>query len=176
MTVKWLTASRKAHLMRLFCDYAQTITGFQVNFETAKISNPLYDKHTAIIIADWKADDREAKQYAWLLERKAIHTLGEPRSSHIRGHFNSISSEIWHSSQPQYYVEKLGYSLLTFTPYADVRLSGTFIHLYVNLGDSLHYVSKNARRKAIRYGKRSQSITDIIDAKVSQAVLHYLNN
>src|SRR5271157_1513425 len=113
MTQEWLTSSRKAHLFRIFSGYASILNGFKVDEETGKVSNPSYERVTSLMIADWKADDREAKEYEWLLERKAMHSLGEKRSP-LRGRFSNISSEIWHNQQPQYYVERLGYSTLSY--------------------------------------------------------------
>jgi len=124
----------------------------------------------SVIIDDWQADDREQASLEWQAERKAIHSLGERRLP-IRGQFNNISKDIWFDKQPLFYVENIGVSGVTLKPFARVKLSSSYMRLYVDLTESLQGVSKNKKRKAIRYGKLN-SITAI----VSQAVLDYLNS
>jgi len=51
------------------------------------------------------------------------------------------------------------------------------MRLYVDLGDSLREVSKNKRRKAVRYGKElPKSIEQRIAERVWLAVRDYLNH
>jgi hypothetical protein len=51
------------------------------------------------------------------------------------------------------------------------------MRLYIDLGTSLRGISKNKRRKAIRYGKElPKSIQERIAEKVSLAVRDYLNH
>ncbi|MBA7583360.1 hypothetical protein ES708_25302 [subsurface metagenome] len=71
----------------------------------------------------------------------------------VRGQFSAISQDIYHDSQPQFYLIGLGISGLTFKAFAQVRLSSTYVNLYVDLSDTLGKVSKAKRRKAVRYGK-----------------------
>jgi hypothetical protein len=124
----------------------------------------------SVIIDDWQADDREQASLEWQAERKAIHSLGERRLP-IRGQFNNISKDLWFDKQPLFYIENIGVSGVTLKPFARVKLSSSYMRLYVDLTESLQGVSKNKKRKAIRYGKLN-SITAI----VSQAVLDYLNS
>jgi len=126
-------------------------------------------------IDGWKEDTRRQSSLEWQLERKVMHSLGERRTP-LRGQFNNISQDIWHDKQPLFYVECLGMSGITLTPFAKVKLSSSYMRLYVDLGDSLRSVSKNKRRKAIRYGKPlPKSVDNRIADKVWQAVKHYLN-
>jgi hypothetical protein len=123
----------------------------------------------------WQADDRQQTQLEWKAERKAIHSLNES-SLPLRGRFSNISSVIWHESQPIYYLESIGMNGLTLKPFALVKMASSYQRLYVDLGDSLRSISKNRKRKAIRYHKPLPSQADeIISTKVGEAVKHYLN-
>ncbi len=85
--------------------------------------------------------------------------------------------DIFHDSQPLYYLEALGIDGLKLTPFARVRLGSSYMRLYVDLGNTLRGTSKNKRRKAIRYGK---PLPQEVKAKISQlvglAVRDYLNH
>jgi hypothetical protein len=163
---KWSTHDRQTHLIRLFF----RSHGFCVFGEpNCTIPEHHYEIFIERLIGDWQADDREQAKLEWQAERKAIHSLGERRLP-IRGQFNNISKDIWFDKQPLFYVENIGVSGVTLKPFARVKLSSSYMRLYVDLTETLRSVSKNKKRKAIRYGKIN-SITAI----VSQAVLDYLN-
>jgi hypothetical protein len=135
----------------------------------------LYDAKAESQIAVWKAEDRQQRQAERRIERKQLHTLGERRLP-LRGQFSTIAQDIFFGSQPSHYLEGLGISGLTFQPFAKVRVSSSYIRLYVDLGDTLKGLSKTKRRKAIRYGKALPvSIQRQIDLLCSLAVRHYLN-
>jgi hypothetical protein len=164
----WATPDRQAELVKLFVDSG----GFCV-FGHSDCLNPShhYEVYIERLIDDWKEIDR----YDWLLERKAMHSLGERRYS--AGRFNSISMDIFHDKQPLFYREALGISGLTLTPFAKVRIGSSYMRLYVDLGESLRGTSKNSRRKAMRYGKQlPQSIENRISDIVWQAVRDYLKS
>ena len=134
-----------------------------------------YELLSEMAIDGWKEDTRQQASLDWKAEWQAMHSLGE-RKLPLRGRFNNISADIWHDKQPMYCVESLGMSGLTLTPFAKVRLSSSYLRLYVDLGDSLRNVSKNKKRKAIRYGKPlPKSVDNRIADKVWEAVKHYLN-
>ena len=66
---------------------------------------------------------------------------------------------------------------LTLTPFAKVKIGSSYMRLYVDLGDSLRGVSKNKRRKAVRYGRQlPKSIEQRIAERVWLAVRDYLNH
>ena len=90
----------------------------------------------------------------------------------MRGRFNTIAKDRFYAEQPEYYLEGIGISGLTFKPFAKVRLASSFMHLHIDLGDSLKGIGKNQRRKAIRYGR----VSEAINQKVRQAVRHYLDH
>ncbi len=121
------------------------------------------------------ADDRQRTQAEWKKERYQLHTLHEKRKP-LRGKFSAISSEIWRSTQPIYYLENIGIDALRMKPYAKVRMAGSYFHLYIDLGDSLKGISKNRKRKAIRYHKALPSqFNDRVSDTIMRAVNHYLD-
>jgi hypothetical protein len=170
---KWATPNRQVHLVKLFVDSG----GFCVyGHQNCPIPEHHYELYIEGLIDNWKANDREQATIDWLAERKALHSLGERRYP-IAGRFNNISMDIFHDQQPIYYREGLGMNGLTLTPFARVKISSSYMRLYVDLGDSLREVSKNKRRKAIRYGKQlPKSIEQRIAERIWLAVRDYLNH
>ena len=169
---KWINPTRQAHLVSLFV----RSQGFCVFGEpNCTIPEHHYEIFIESLIDDWQADDREQAKLDWQAERKIMHSLHE-KNLPIRGRFNNISSEIWHTQQPVYYLESLGMDGLKLKPFAKVKLSGSYLHLYVDLGDSLRGISKNKKRKAIRYNKPlPQQANDTVSQLIMKAVKHYLN-
>ena len=136
----------------------------------------LYDVKAEQMISDWKAEDRIARSEQYRLESIQLHSLGEPKEP-LRGQFSAISRDIWKASQPLYYIEGIGISGINFQPFVRVRLSGSFMRLYVYIGEALQGVSKSKKRKAIRYGKPLPKTTEqVINQLVRYSVQHYLNN
>lgn len=168
---KWSTPDRRQKLIDLFTHSG----GFCVfGHKKCLIPEHHYELFIDDLIADWKQADREQRQAEWLATLKAIHSLGE-RKYPLRGQFSAISREIWGDSQPLFYIEHLGMSGITLKPFAKVRLSSSYIRLYVDLGDNLKRVSKSKRRKAIRYGKPlPKQIEERVSVIVREAVSDYL--
>ncbi len=164
----WATPDRQAELVKLFV----VSGGFCVLGHTdCLVPSHHYEFYIESLIEDWK----EADRYDWLQERKAMHSLGERR--YTAGRFNAISLDIFHDKQPLFYREALGINGLTLTPFAKVRIGSSYMRLYVDLGSSLRGLSKNGRRKAIRYGKQLPlSIEARISERVWQAVRDYLHS
>jgi hypothetical protein len=151
---------------------------YRVSTSQIVIESPcrLYDVKSESQIEVWKADDRQTRQAERRIEQRQLHSLGEKQKP-IRGQFSTIAQDIFYASQPSHYLEGLGISGLTFQPFAKVRVSSSYIRLYVELGDTLKGLSKSKRRKAIRYGKALPvAIQKQIDLLCSLAVRHYLNN
>lgn len=167
---KWSTTDRKAHLVKLFLNSG----GFCVfGHKDCLIAAHHYEVYIDALISDWQAEDRQQARLDWEEERKAIHSLGERR--YQEGRFGSISREIFYASQPLYYLEALGVSGITLTPFAKIKLGSSYMRLYVDLGDSLRGASKNQRRKAIRYGKVLPKVIDErVAATIKEAVRDYL--
>ena len=168
---QWATSDRKAKLVDLFLRSG----GFCV-FGHKPCDNPEHHYELFIegLIADWKADDREARAIEYRIESIALHSLAEPRKP-LRGKFSAISKDIWKSTQPLYYIENLAVSGINLKPFVKVRLASSYMRLHVNLGDALRGVSKTKKRKAIRYGKPlPKAIEEVIFSMVNKAVNDYL--
>ena len=146
---KWITPSRQHHLVAIFLKSG----GFCVfGHKPCLIPEHHYSNFIEYLIADWKADDKAQATAEWQAERKALHSLGERRFP-LRGQFSNISKDIFFDQQPLFYVLGVGVSGLTYKPFAKVRLSSSYVYLYVDLTNTLKGVGKAKRRKAIRYGK-----------------------
>lgn len=168
---KWATPTRQAHLVNLFL----RSRGFCVFCERPCRcpERHHYDPFSEALIGDWKADDRAEREAEWKALERAMHGLAE--RGPIRGQFNAIGRDIFFGQQPQYYLEGVGVSGLTFRPFAKVRLASGYVCLFVDLGDTLRKVSKAKRRKAIRYGKPlPQAIVEQVNEACSRAVRDYL--
>lgn len=168
---KWATLDRRNVLVQLFLSSG----GFCVfGHKKCLIPEHHYYLYSEFLIQDWKQLDREQSQADWEAEIKAIHSLGE-QSYPVLGRFNAISKDIFASNQPLYYLEGQSVSGLTLTPFVKVRIASSYMRLYIDLGEALREVSKNKRRKAIRYGKPLPQETQvIIRRKVLEAVRDYL--
>ncbi len=168
---KWATPDRQKQLVSIFVRSG----GFCVfGHKGCLIPSDHYELFIDDLIADWKGFDREQRLAEWQAELKAIHSLGENRYP-LRGQFNAISKDIWGSNQPLFYVEDLGINGLILKPFAKVRVSSSYMRLYVDLGDALKSVSKSRRRKAIRYHKPlPKEVDQKVIGIVKQAVRDYL--
>ncbi|MBA7536197.1 hypothetical protein ES705_28460 [subsurface metagenome] len=135
----------------------------------------LYELLSERVIDNWKADDNLQRLADWHNERYWLHRTSDRRYP-LTGQFSAVSRDIFFEKQPDIYVEGLGISGLTFTPFAKVRLPSSYIHLYIDIGTTLRGLSKNKRRKAIRYGKPIPSRVELaVHDIVKMAVRHYLD-
>jgi len=168
---QWVTPDRQTHLVRLFLDNK----GFCVyGHKRCLIPEHHYEVYIECLIADWKADDKAQSQAEWQAERRQLHRVGERRYP-LKGQFSAVSKDIFFADQPQYYLLGLGISGLTFKPFAQIRLSSSFVSLYIDLGDTLKGLSKTKRRKAIRYGVRlPYEVEREVNNICRMAVRHYL--
>jgi hypothetical protein len=149
------------------------LKGWQLDLLTGEFYHPAYEARIKPLIADWIADDRASAQAEWQAEQRAIHSLAERGPQ--RGQFNATGRDVFYAAQPLYYYIGLGISGLTFRPFAKVRLSSTFTALHVELGNTLKGMSKNKRRKAIRYGKPlTRKVLKEVESKCNEAARHYL--
>jgi hypothetical protein len=134
----------------------------------------LYELKLREVIEDWIAEDKQARAY----ERKAISRLLHriPEVGALRGVFSAISRDIFFDSQPQYYIECLGISGLTFKPFVKVRIASSYTRLLVDLKAPLSRVSKNRKRKFIRYGKGLPiDVQKDVELTCNRAIAHYLS-
>jgi hypothetical protein len=153
------------------------ITVYQVQQSTiAKTDTDmrLYDLKERQAIADWIADDRAQAQAEWQAEYEARHRTNDRRYP-VHGRFSGVSQDVYYDQQPEFYIEGLGVSGLTFKAFAKVRLSSNFMRLHVYLGDTFKGLSKSKKRKAVRYGKIPATVQDDINQACWSAVKQYLN-
>lgn len=169
---KWVTPDRQTHLVKLFV----RSKGFCVfGHPSCPIPEHYYEVFIEGLIADWKADDREADTADWKAEQRRMHSLAE-RQYPLRGTFSAIAKDIFFANQPQFYLLGMGISGLTFRPFALIRLSSSYVSLFVDIGVSLKGLSKNQRRKAIRYGKPLPiDCQNEVASLCRLAVKHYLD-
>jgi hypothetical protein len=133
----------------------------------------LYDVKSEDQIKYWIDDDRGADRYNWNIEREALHRTSD-RVLPLRGRFSAVSRDIYHDTQPFFFIEKMGISGLTFKPFAKLRLASSGTRLYVDISDVLKPISKNARRKAVRYAKSNNALQNEIYSLCSMAVKKYI--
>jgi len=134
----------------------------------------LYELKESQVVKDWIAEDREARAYINRIVSRNLHRI--PEKGALRGRFNAISRDIFFDSQPQFYLESIGVSGLTFKPFAKVRVASGSVRLHVNIDRPLKNVSKNRRRKAIRYNKcLPADVQDRIEQLCKLAVSKFLS-
>ena len=170
---KWVKPDRQTCLVSLFLQSG----GFCVyGHKPCPIPQHHYEVYIENVISNWIADDKAQRQAEWQAERRQIHSLNERRYP-VSGQFNAVTKDIFFGNQPQYYLLGLAISGLTFRPFAKVRLASSFVHLHINLCDTLRSLSKAKRRKAIRYGKALPEETQREVVKLCNlAVRHYLDH
>ena len=168
---KWTTPTRQTFLVTLFL----RSKGFCV-FGHPKCTIPEhhYEIYIDDLVADWIADDRAQRQAEYQAEFEARHSTNE-RTYPLHGRFSGIGQDIYYDNQPEFYLEGLGISGLTFKPFAKLRMASSYIRLHVELENILKPMSKSKKRKAIRYGKIPKDIQDKISVQCWQAVKHYMN-
>jgi len=134
----------------------------------------LFDLRLREVIGDWIAEDREARASERKAIAKLLHTI--PEVGKLKGQFNAISRDIYAESQPTYFIECLGISGLTFKPFVKVRIASSYTRLLVDLQSPLTSVSKNRKRKYIRYGKGLPvGVEKQVESTVNKAIAHYLS-
>ena len=169
---KWATPTRQMYLVNLFV----SSKGFCVfGHPKCPIPEHHYEIHIDNLIADWVADDRAQAQADYQAESEARHRTNERRYP-LHGRFSAIAQDVYYDQQPEFYLEGLGVSGLTFKPFVKLRLASSFVRLHVDLGNILKPLSKSQKRKALRYGKLPKGLQDRIHDVCWQAVSHYLHN
>ena len=144
---EWSTPERQRHLVALF----DRCGGFCVfGHRGCQIDNHHYEFFIEGVIDSWKAEDTERRNYEWKLEQRAIRdgTYGRYGTD-----FDPVSRDVFVNSRPTYYLVGLGVNPFTYKRVAMIRIPSTSVHLFVDVGPANREVSKNARRKAMRYGK-----------------------
>lgn len=135
-----------------------------VMFEGADIAEPgcvygepfcrteshIYSRFIEDLIAYWVQDDREEDSYLWQLERYRLHhrTELEPWQTS----FDGVAREQFILNRPLFYMEGVAFDAIRKMKIARVRLAGTPKFLFIDVSGWIPQ-SKNAIRKAIKYGK-----------------------
>jgi hypothetical protein len=109
----------------------------------------LYENYCDALVKEWVADDRAERAELWRQEQRLLHRLPDERGWR-KQRFDPVAKDQFFSQQPQFYLEAVGVSGLTFTRIAKVRIPSTHLRLFVDVAESK--VSKHQRRKARRYG------------------------
>ena len=129
-----------------------------------------YERVAESLVKYWQADAREQGR----VERKIERRIDTGETGRLRGDWNETGRDVFYSEQPQSYIEALGMSGVTFTPFAKVRLPSSMMNLHVDLGDTLKKLSKHKRRKVIRHGKAlPPEVQNAIERLVQRAVRRY---
>lgn len=166
---RWATEPRRLLLARITAEYIGR-SGWQIDLETGEVYHPGLEQRLNSLIRDWVAADRQQAAADWRAERQLLHVTSDRRYP-PRGTFNAVSRDLFYQQQPPYYVVGIGVSGLTLRPFAKVRLASSWVALHVDLDNTLRKASKNARRKAIRYGR----LTDTARRAIANAVKDYLS-
>ena len=161
---KWATPERRNILLQLLLPFWDTLVGWEAD-ERGNAINPAYDALVKPLIENWIQDDRETASALWKIEQRHLHSFGE-QTMPLRGQFSAISRQIYHDAQPVYYVEGIGFSGVTLRPFIKIRLASSYEVLHVYLDCKL---TKNKRRKLVRYGKLPQRAIELVNSAVRDA-------
>ena len=168
---KWITPARQYELVDLF----DRSGGFCVfGHKNCAIPEHHYSIFIDDLIKDWVLDDRAQANASWNLERELMHRTND-RKTPLHGQFSAVSKDIFFDNQPEFYVESVGVSGLEFCAFVKVRIASDYTRLFVSLKNTFKGMSKNERRKAIRYGKLSIGLSDKVYHNCWLAVKSYLN-
>ena len=135
-----------------------------------------YDIRTQNCIKNWVKADRDQSQADYRFEFELRHHNLSDRQFPLYGQFSGIAQDIYFDNQPVFRIESIGIDGITFRSIAKVRLTCDNTYLYVDIHEAMQSVSKNARRKATRQNKISQSVLLKIDNTIHNAVNHYLRH
>lgn len=145
---QWSTPQRRDKLVETFT----RSRGFCVfGHPMCPIEEHDYEVFIEGIIEEWKAEDRDRRLYEWKLEQRTIHTGEKGRWGR---RFDPVTRDVFMANQPEYYLVGLGVDALNFKRVALVRIPSTQIHLFVDVSraGTFRRLSKNQRRKIVRYG------------------------
>ena len=167
---KWITPQRQLKLVELF----DRSHGFCVyGHKRCQIPEHHYEIFISDLIKDWVSDDRYNDIQNWNFERKTLHRTNDRRTP-IHGQFSAVSKDIFFDSQPEFYVESVGVSGLTFCAFVKLRVASDYTRLFVDLTNTFKGMTKNQRHKAIRYGKLSVEQSQRVYHNCWLAVRDYL--
>lgn len=160
---KWATPQRRGHLAMLMLATTQLPELCEVDVFTGDIFCPEYEEREQELVCYWITDDREERIALWQREQWLMH---RDQRRVTQGRFDTTAREIFLAAQPVYYPEAITWCPWRQKRLAKVRVPSSRMRLWVELP------SKNALRKARRYGKGDAKS---VDETIAQAVRHYLS-
>ena len=167
---QWSTPERQAVLIRLFV----SSQGHCVHSEPGCVNlDHYYEFYSEMAIALWKAEDRAEREESWRREKRRLHSLPQILK---RGPFDSIAREIYLAERPLWKIEAVGVGAFTFRRVARVEIPALEKVIWVDLAGVESNLSKNARRKLVRYkkGKLPRELEESVFARCQRAVAKYL--
>ena len=188
---QWATPQRRNLLVELFTRSKlvwlspdSPIRGFCMDRQCSKVSedNPtpycqecprFFQNYIEPLIKFWVDDDREERAELWRKEQREMHNLNERRWKKCQ--FDAVAKDVFFQQQPDYYLEGVGISGLTFTRIAKVRVPSTPVRLFVDVADSKlpRKMGQNARKRARRQAALQIGEDKSIDNMCRKAVQHF---
>ena len=171
MSPLWATPDRQAYLARLVSTLLLKQGEITLDLFSGKLDIPRMEEAIRV----WITLDREEREASWRRERRFLHAL--PPITH-RGQFDSIDREIFLANRPLWNIQAVGVGAFTFQRVLKVRIPGLHNEVvWVNL-PAPKGVSKNRKRRWLRYGKGSlpEEDEDLMVRVVSEAVNRALSN
>ena len=182
----WATPGRRAKLAQLFLkEQAEFAKEFYNSLDLvvfgdlsiSELADLLTRRHFCELIEAWKAQDRDERSTAWKYEKRHLHQGPNPgRRPFKRGPFDSIAREEYLANRPLWKIDAVGVGALTFRRVARVEIPALEKVIWVDLSGVDEGLSKNARRKLVRYrqGKLSKELEESVFARCRRAVAQYL--
>jgi len=188
---QWATPQRRNLLIELFqhsklvwLSPDSPVKGFCMDSQCSKASadNPapycqecprFFQNYIEPLIKDWVDDDRGERAELWRKEQREMHRLNERRWKKCQ--FDAVARDVFLQQQPDYYLEGVGISGLTFTRIAKVRVPSMPVRLFVDVADSKlpKKLGQNARKRARRQAALQIGEDKSIDTMCRKAVQHF---
>ena len=188
---QWATPQRRNLLVELFqrsklvwLSPDSPIRGFCMDSQCSKVSedNPdpycqecprFFQNYIEPLIKFWVDDDRGERAELWRKEQREMHNLNERRWKKCQ--FDAVARDVFFQQQPDYYLEGVGISGLTFTRIAKVRVPSMPVRLFVDVADSKlpKKMGQNARKRARRQAALQIGEDKSIDTMCRKAVQHF---
>jgi hypothetical protein len=188
---QWATPQRRNLLVELFqrsklvwLSPDSPVRGFCMDRQCSKASadNPapycqecprFFQNYIEPLIKFWVDDDREERTKLWRKEQREMHSLNERRWKKCQ--FDAVARDVFLQQQPDYYLEGVGISGLTFTRIAKVRVPSMPVRLFVDVADSKmpKKLGQNARKRARRQAALQIGEDKSIDTMCRKAVQHF---
>lgn len=150
MVAKWFTSERRTQLTRIVQHY-QGICDQDYGYKVLNGIPVRRDKADVLVedfIGEAKADDRVSRTLERRRDARTLHP--DDWGGRWGSSFTPVDRQLFLARRPAYYVLGRGFDPLSGREYVVIRPAGirpVVLHVYTGAG------SKNAKRKAKRYGK-----------------------